>query len=89
MLHLPALSLSKVVGTVKIVESCSAGCLVEEDSVLCSEPLAMIALRDSVKVNGELRLVDGFVVTGHLLTACLRLWKENGGRKIRFSVCAE
>jgi len=37
-----ALSLSKVVGTVKIVESCSAGCLVDEDSVLYSEPLAMI-----------------------------------------------
>jgi hypothetical protein len=41
----------------------------------------MIALRDSVKVNGELRLVDGFVITGHLLTACLHLRKENGGRK--------
>ena len=41
----------------------------------------MIALRDSVKVNSELRLVDGFVITGHLLTACLHLRKENGGRK--------
>lgn len=53
----------------------------DEDSALCSEPLAMIALRDSVKINGELRLVDGFVIAGHLLTACLHLRKENGGRK--------
>lgn len=46
-----------------------------------SESLAMITLRDSVKVNGELRLVDGFAITGYLLTACLHLRKENGARK--------
>jgi hypothetical protein len=32
----------------------------------------MIVSRDSVKVNGELRLVDGFVIIGHLLLhACI------------------
>jgi hypothetical protein len=54
--------------------------------VLCSEPLAMIALHDSVKVNGELQLVDSFAITGHLLTAYLHLRKEGGRKNLIFSL---
>jgi hypothetical protein len=39
---------------------------VDGESVLRSDPLAVIALRDSVEINGDLRLVDGFIIAGYL-----------------------